>query len=126
MDTARCIWTSALAEGRNITIDNYKDLYLIREQTIERIFSNNTSINRFVISQAILKCLQLIFDNYTKDSILYSCNTDGIFMSNCKNEYQKKKKKTDIKFIVKHIGDPFVTNSKPAYFEKRYRENMDI
>lgn len=38
----------------------------------------------------------------------------------------KKKKKTDIKFIVKHIGDPFVTNSKPAYFEKRYRENMDI
>ena len=38
MDTAQCIWTSALAEGKNITIDNYKDLHLIREQTVERIF----------------------------------------------------------------------------------------
>ena len=35
------------AEGKNMTIDNYKDLYLIREQTVERIFSDNTSINWF-------------------------------------------------------------------------------
>ena len=40
------------AEGKNITIDNYKDLYLIREQTVEIIFSDNTSINWFVRSEA--------------------------------------------------------------------------
>lgn len=45
MDTAQYIWTSALAEGKNITIDNYKDLFLIRDQTVERIFADNTSIN---------------------------------------------------------------------------------
>ena len=50
IDTAQCIWTSCLTEGKNVTIDNYKDLFLIREQTVERIFSDNTSINRFVIS----------------------------------------------------------------------------
>ena len=57
IDTAQCIWTSCLAEGKNATIDNYKDLFLIREQTVERIFSDNTSINRFVISQALRKCI---------------------------------------------------------------------
>ena len=84
-----------LAQGRNVTIDNYEDLYFNREQTVRRIFSDNTGINRFVISQSILKTLQLIFDNYTKDSILYSVNTDGFYMSNPKNTYQNKK---DVKF----------------------------
>lgn len=63
IDTAQCMWTVGLAEGKNITIDNYKDLFLIREQSVEPIFSDNTSINRFVISEAILHCLQLIFDS---------------------------------------------------------------
>lgn len=27
MDMAKCIWTSCLAEGKNITIDNYKDIF---------------------------------------------------------------------------------------------------
>lgn len=98
MDIAQCIWTSDLAQGRNVTIDNYKDLYLSREQTVERIFSDNTGINRFVISQSIVETLQLIFDNYRKDSILYSVNTDGFKMSNRKNTYQNKK---DVKFKVK-------------------------
>lgn len=75
MDTVRCIWTSALAEGRNITIESYKDLFLIREQSVELIFSDNTSINRFVISEAILQCLKLLYENWTKDSELYSVNT---------------------------------------------------
>lgn len=123
MDTARCIWTSCLAEGKNITIDNYKDLYLIREQTVERFFSDNTSINRFVISEAILKYLQLILDNYTKDSILYSVKTDRFYMTNPKVTYPNKK---DVKFKVKNIGKAYVTDSKPTYFERHYRENMGI
>ena len=63
LDTAQCIWTSALAENRDVITDSHQnpktkqELYLIRERQIERIFSNNTSINRFVISQSILKCL---------------------------------------------------------------------
>lgn len=123
MDTAQCIWTSAFAEGENITIDSYKNLFRIREQTVERIFSVNTSINFFVISEAILKCLQLILDNYTKDSILYSVNIDGFFMTNPKLTYPNKK---DVKFKVKNIGKAYVTESKATYFEKHYRENMDI
>ena len=47
-------WTSAMAEKRNVTIDDYNNRYLIRGQTCRRIFSDNTSINRFVVSEAIL------------------------------------------------------------------------
>ena len=65
MDTVQCIWTSAHSKGRDIFIDNYKDLVLVRERKIERNFSDNTSINRFIISQAILRCLNLIYDNWT-------------------------------------------------------------
>ena len=119
MDTAQCIWTSCHAEGKNITIDNYKGLYLIREQNVERIFSDNTSINRFVISEAILKRLQLISDSYGKDSIL--C-TDGFYVTEPKVTYPNKK---DVKFKVKNIDNAYVTDSNPTYFEKHYRENMD-
>lgn len=43
-------------------------------------------------------------------------------MTNPKYSY---KNKADVKFQVKNIGKPFVTYSKPTYFEKRYRENLD-
>ena len=65
IDTAQCIWASAVAENRDVTIDRYQnpttkqEIYLITERQIERIFSDNTSINRFVISEAILKCLKI-------------------------------------------------------------------
>ena len=54
MDTAQAIWTSGLASGKKISIDNYKnsltdqELFLVRERQTERIFSENTSINWFV------------------------------------------------------------------------------
>ena len=44
LDTAQCIWTSALAENRDVVIDSYQnpstkqELHLIRERQIERIF----------------------------------------------------------------------------------------
>ena len=47
-DTAMCCWTSGLAEGKTVTIDHYNGMYLIREQNMDRIFSDHTSINRFV------------------------------------------------------------------------------
>ena len=53
-DTAMACWTAGLSEGKNITVDYYNGLYLIREQQIHRIFSDHTSINRFVVSEAIL------------------------------------------------------------------------
>ena len=115
MDTAQCIWTSCLAEVKNLTIDNYKDLYLIREQKVERIFSDNSSINRFVISEAILKCLQLILHSYGKDSILYSVNRDKFYMTWPKFTHPNKK---DVKCKVKNIGNGYVTDSQPSYFEK--------
>ena len=108
-----------MAEKRNVTID----IFLIREQQVERIFSDNTRINRFVVSQAILKCLQLIHACYGKNSVLYNCNTDGIFIT---NPAIKLKNKKDVKFNTKHIGKAFVTDSWLCYFEKHYRDNMNM
>ena len=116
------IWTQGLTDGKNITIDNFEDLYLIREQKIDRMLSDHTGINRYIISQSILQCLQLLKNNWTKHSELYSINTDGFYMTNPKHLYRNK---ADVKFVVKHIGEPFVTNGTPNYFDKHYRENMD-
>ena len=60
LETAQNIWTQGLIDGKNITIDSFEDVYLIREQKIDRILSDHTSINRFIISQSILQCLQLL------------------------------------------------------------------
>lgn len=93
-----------LAEGKNITIDSYKDLFLVREQTVDPIVSDNTSVNRFVISQAIFRCLYLLYDNWTKGSILYSIITDGFYMTNPKHTYPSKKEvKFKSRIQVKHI-----------------------
>ena len=90
-DTAMCCWTSAMAEQRHVTIDHYNEIFLIREPTCERIFSDNTSINRFVVSEAILKCLQLIEACHGNDSKLYGYNTDGILII---LKYYSKTRKT--------------------------------
>lgn len=132
-DTAQCIWTSTLAQNRDVTIDSYQnpstkqEIYLIRERQIERILSNNTSINRFVISEAMLKCLKLITKNCSHDenghiiSEIYAVNTDGVFMTNSKYQYPNKK---DVKFEVSNIGKTFETDSPATYFQKHYRENL--
>ena len=134
LDTAQCIWKSALAENRDVIIDSYQnpntkqELYLIRERQIERIFSDNTLINRFVISQSILKCLNMLHDNASHDndgngvSQVYAINTDGVFMTNPKNQYPNKK---DVEFTTDSIGQIFQTNSPATYFEKHYRENFN-
>ncbi|CAH3029586.1 unnamed protein product [Porites evermanni] len=134
LDTAQCIWTSAVAENRDVVIDSYQnpntkqELYLIRERQIERIFSDNTSINRFVISQSILKCLNMLHDNASHDndgngiSQVYAINTDGVFMTNPKNQYPNKK---DVEFTTDSIGKIFQTDSPAVYSEKHYRENFN-
>ena len=90
-DTACYCWTAAMAEGKNVTVENFNEIYLVREQSVERKFSDHTSINRFVVSEAILKCLQLIRTCYGKNSVLYGYNTDGIFISNPKKNFKNKK-----------------------------------
>ena len=122
-ETAMACWTSAMAEGKNVTIDYHDVIYLIREQNTERIFSDHTSINRFVVSEAILKCLQLIKTCHGEDSMLYGYNTDGIYITNPKVQFKNKK---DVKFSTKKIGRAYVTDSELTYFEKHYRENMDM
>jgi superfamily I DNA and RNA helicase len=97
---------------------------LIREQKCERLFSDNTSINRFVVSQAILKCVQLIWDFMarSKKAVLYGYNTDGIYIKLPKLKFENKK---DVKF-TENIGKAYKTDSKLAYFEKHYRDNLCI
>lgn len=44
-------------------------------------------------------------------------------MTNPKYEYENK---ADVKYTTHCIGKPFMTNSIPTYFDKKYRENMDV
>ena len=122
-DTAMCCWTRAMAEGRNIMIDEFEGLFLIKEQHCERIFADNSSVNRFVISQSILQLLQLIQASLGKKSKLVAYNTDGIFITNPKINFVHKKA---VKFKTKNIGKAYRTDSKLVYFEKKYRENLDF
>ena len=122
-ETACCCWTAGVSEGKNVTVDHYKDIYLIREQQIERIFSDHTSINRFVVSQSIKKCLQLIQTCHGKNSVLYGYNTDGIYLSNPIKSFKNKK---DVKFSTNKIGRAYVTDNILEYFEKHYRENINV
>ena len=76
-----------------------------------------------MVSEAILKCLQLIETYHGEDSVLYGYNTDGIYITNPKVQFKNKK---DVKFSTKKIGKAYVTDSELTYFEKHYRENMDM
>ena len=121
-DTAMACWTQGVKDGRNIIIDSFNEIYLIKEQKCERLFTDNTSINRFVVSQAILECLKLIRKCYSKKSALYAYNTDGIFITNPRVILQNKK---DVEFDIKNIGEAYITDTPLCYFERHYRENMD-
>ena len=67
--------------------------------------------------------MQLIETCHGEYSVLRSYNTDGVFITNPKTTFRNKK---DVKFSTKKIGKAYVTDSKLAYFEKHYRENMNI
>ena len=121
-DTAMACWTQGIKDGRNIVIDSYNEIYLIKEQKCERLFTDNTSVNRFVVSQAILECLKLISKCHGEKSALYAYNTDGIFITNPRVILQHKK---DVTFDIKNIGKAYITDSPLCYFERHYRENMD-
>lgn len=110
-DTAMGCWTSGLAEGKKVAVDKYNGIFLIREQKCERLFSDNTSINRFVISQAVTNCLQLIWNCLfgSKKAVLYGYNTDGIYIKNPKLKFDNKK---DVKFETKNIGKAYKTDSR--------------
>lgn len=112
LQTCQDVWTDGIERGVNVIIDKFEDIFLVREQKIERILSDHTSINRFVISNSILQCLALLKENWTEHSELYSINTDGFYMTNPKYKY---KNKADVKFNAKNIGKPFITVSRPNY-----------
>lgn len=122
LQTAQDVWTDGIDNGINVIIDKFKDIFLVREQKIERILADHTSINRFVISRSILQCLEKLDKNWTDKSVLYGINTDGFFITTPRFNY---KNKSDVKFNVNHIGKAFKTNSKFSYFDKHYRENLD-
>lgn len=84
LQTCQEVWTDGIERGVNVIIDKFQDIFLVCEQKIERILSDHTSINRFVISNSILECLQRLQQNWTKNSELYSINTDGFYMTNPK------------------------------------------
>ena len=122
LQTCQDVWTDGIERGVNAIIDKFQDIFVVREQKIERILSDHTSINRFVISNSILQSLQRLQQNWTEHSELYSTNTDGFHMTNPRYKY---KNKANVKFEVKHIGKPFVTNCQPTYFEKHYCQTLD-
>ena len=70
----------------------------------------------------------MLHDNASHDndgngiSQVNAINTDGIFMTNPKNQYPNKK---DVEFTTDSIGQIFQTDSPVVYFEKHYRENFN-
>ena len=63
VQTCQDFWTQGVIDSKNITIDKFEDMYLIREQKIDRTLSDHTSINQFVIFGSILQCLSLLKRN---------------------------------------------------------------
>ena len=53
----------------------------------------------------------------------YVYNKDGFYMTSPKVTYPNNK---DVNLKVKNIGNADMTESNSTYFEKHYRENMDI
>ena len=103
-DTAMCCWTSGLAEGKNMTVDYHDGIFLIREKKIERIFSDHTSINRFVVSEAILKCLQLIKVCHGKESVLYGyIQTEFIYLTQKYNSKIRRMLNSPPKKLAGHM-----------------------
>ena len=101
----------------NKTVDNYNDLYLIKEQKIDRLFGDNCSKNKFVLSEAILYALNLIEVCYDdRKSRLLSVNTDGLFIQNPKRTFKNRE---DIKFSAKKIGKLFQEDKIITYLEKK-------
>ena len=68
--TAMNIWTSGVAEKMNISIDNYNDLYLIREQKVERLLSETCSINPIPLGGEVNMTLLCFFKISGKQSTL--------------------------------------------------------
>lgn len=58
---------------------------------MQHICGFGKGINMFVVSEAVLKCLQLIELCHGQNSVLYGYNTDGIYISNPKKTIQKQK-----------------------------------
>ena len=122
-ETALCCWTQAVSEGKTLSIDKYNELYLLREQSCERLFNDNTSINRFVISQSIMKTLKLIHKCCDDESTLISINTDGFNILNPCAIYKHKK---DVVFDTSCIGKPNESVPNYNYMERHYRDNINI
>lgn len=70
-----------------------------------------------------MKCLPLIELCHGQNSVLYGYNTDGIYISNPKKLFKNKK---DVKFSTNKIGKAYMTDNELLYFEKHYRENMNV
>lgn len=99
-----CCWTSEMADKRNAPVYHHNGIFMIREKKVEWIYPDHTSINRFVVSEAILKCLHLIEACYGNNSILNGYNTDGVYITNPKMNSNHKKtiNLTDLR-SVKHM-----------------------
>ena len=89
----------------------------------EAIQLQHNSINRFVISEGVLQCLELIGASHRKGSKLFAYNTDRIYITNLA---LKLKNKVGLKFKAKMIGKAFVTDPAPVYFEKHFRKGITI
>ena len=64
-ETAMNCWCEGLKNGDHISITSNEDTYLIRNQKINRIMGDNTSVNRFVVSQVSYHVIQFEKHNST-------------------------------------------------------------
>ena len=44
-----------MGQGRNVTVESHNGIYLIREQQVECLFTDNSSVNSFVVRRGDFK-----------------------------------------------------------------------
>ena len=95
-----------------MAVNHHENLYMVREQHIERITSDSTTTKRNIISQTTLRLQLLMQKCCGKALVVYSANTDGIFIMNPVGIFQRK---SEVEFTLDTIGKPYITDSKISY-----------
>lgn len=126
VESALASWSEAYTENANCTINtcNLKDidLFLVRYISQNRKLNDYCSINRAIICDSNLLLIDMMYDVCNENSIIISYNTDSVFVRNPKKTYPPKIK-SDIKYPIDQIGQIFVEDKEPYYFEKVHSKN---
>ena len=70
------------ARHPNIQVFPFNNLFLVKQNSKERLLEDSTSINRFVVSGGIINLLESLKYSFDKDSRLIAIRTDCVYIEN--------------------------------------------